>query len=580
MDKEPNKSSSELYREERKKRLAKAEEKKDKETKSPNPKKVKISVIVAVVLVVAILGGFLLNFFGATQRMQTAIITSDGTKVSVAEYEYYYRYFLNSYHNTSAQYESAYQQYYGAGAGLMMTGYDSTKTPENQKYKLGKLDEKKYGKNPTWADYFQDLAIQSCFMNRDLAKKAKENGLKLTKADTKELNGFIEDLRSNAAKNNYSLDAYLRENFGKGMNEKLLRELFENQTLSEKYSKMKQDEFEKAITDDMVNKEYEKNKDDYDVVDIRVFNLSSTAVKEDKDKKKTEAELKAETKKAADEVKANAQKMFDGIKDEKSFISQAYVYAPSDSKESYKDENKTLMSGAQKKSISSNVNEDVAKWVYEDGRVAGDKKLFTVDNEDGSASCYVVYVVKPQYREDTPQPVDVRHILVAFDDNQEDGKDVTVTDELKAKKLKEAEDLLAKWKSGKATEESFAELAKKNTDDSGSAENGGLIEDIKKSSNYVKPFLDWCFVDGRKAGDAGIVESTYGYHVMYCVSVSDKAEWQNTIISKTVEKKYNDYFDDFLKKAEKKVEVKEKKVAKVRSSMEKVAGQMVAQTLK
>ncbi len=577
MDKEPNKNSSELYREKRKERLAKAEEKKGNKPTSPDKKnhKVKASVIISIVLVVALISGFLINFFGVPKRMTTALTTSDGTKISVAEYEYYYRYFLTSYHSTSAQYESAYQQYYGEGAGVMMTGYDANKTPENQKYTLSELDKDKYGKNPTWADYFESLSIQSCYMNRDLAQKAIKAGMKITDDDKKELNEYIKDIRETAAENNYSLDAYLRQNFGKGMNEKLLREIFENQTLAEKYSNSKQKEFEDSITDETVNKEYNENKDDYDVVDIRMFYLSSTAASDESDKK-TDEELKAETKKSAEETKANIQKMFDGVKDEASFVSQAYAYASESSKDKYKEDSATLMSATNKSNITSYVSEDAAKWVYDDSRVAGDRKIFTKENEDGSVTCYVLYVVNPAYRDDTPQPVDVRHILVSFDDNTEDDKDVTVTDELKAKKLQEAEKLLKTWKDGKATEDTFSELAKKNSDDTGSAEDGGLIEDISKSSNYVKPFLNWCFESGRKSGDTGIVESTYGYHIMYCVSVADKAEWQNTITSSLVEEKYNDYFNDYLEKADKKVVLKDKKIAKVRSSMEKIAGRMIA----
>ena len=31
----------------------------------------------------------------------------------------------------------------------------------------------------------------------------------------------------------------------------------------------------------------------------------------------------------------------------------------------------------------------------------------------------------------------------------------------------------------------------------------------------MQEFLDWCFADGRQVGDAGVIDSTYGSHVMY-----------------------------------------------------------------
>ena len=36
----------------------------------------------------------------------------------------------------------------------------------------------------------------------------------------------------------------------------------------------------------------------------------------------------------------------------------------------------------------------------------------------------------------------------------------------------------------------------------------------------VAAFNDWCFDSSRKPGDTGIVETTYGYHVMYFVGTT------------------------------------------------------------
>ena len=37
----------------------------------------------------------------------------------------------------------------------------------------------------------------------------------------------------------------------------------------------------------------------------------------------------------------------------------------------------------------------------------------------------------------------------------------------------------------------------------------------------VENFNDWCFAEGRKTGDTGIVESDYGYHIMFYSADSD-----------------------------------------------------------
>ena len=97
-------------------------------------------------------------------------------------------------------------------------------------------------------------------------------------------------------------------------------------------------------------------------------------------------------------------------------------------------------------------------------------------------------------------------------------------DETKAK----AESLLAQWKSGDATEDSFAQLAVENSQDTGSAANGGLYQQVYQGRT-VPEFNDWCFDSARKSGDTGIVygeSSSYkGYHIMYFVG-TDLPYWQ------------------------------------------------------
>ena len=42
----------------------------------------------------------------------------------------------------------------------------------------------------------------------------------------------------------------------------------------------------------------------------------------------------------------------------------------------------------------------------------------------------------------------------------------------------------------------------------------------------VQPFNDWCFDPARQSGDTGIVETSYGFHVMYFVSKTDNYQWK------------------------------------------------------
>ena len=112
--------------------------------------------------------------------------------------------------------------------------------------------------------------------------------------------------------------------------------------------------------------------------------------------------------------------------------------------------------------------------------------------------------------------VDVRHILICPNGGTTDANNVTTYSEAEwAECLKEAEAVLAQWKAGKATEETFAELASKLSEDGGSNTSGGLYTGITAETNFVKPFLDWSMDKSRKVGDTDIVKTDYGYHIMY-----------------------------------------------------------------
>ena len=123
----------------------------------------------------------------------------------------------------------------------------------------------------------------------------------------------------------------------------------------------------------------------------------------------------------------------------------------------------------------------------------------------------------------------VRHLLVMPEGgttNEETGETVYSEDELNAA-LKKAEDLLAQWKAGDATEESFAALVAEHTDDTGSATTGGLYDDVAPGSSYVEEFRAWAIDANRQKGETDIVKTEFGYHIMYYVS--GEPYWVNRV---------------------------------------------------
>lgn len=119
---------------------------------------------------------------------------------------------------------------------------------------------------------------------------------------------------------------------------------------------------------------------------------------------------------------------------------------------------------------------------------------------------------------------DIRHILIKLEGGTENAEGEVIYSDADWEKCKaEADKLMKEWLDGEHTEETFAELANKHTDDTGSNTNGGLYEDLDADTNFVDPFVDWYMEEGRKVGDYGLIKTEFGYHLMYCSGV--EAEW-------------------------------------------------------
>ena len=133
---------------------------------------------------------------------------------------------------------------------------------------------------------------------------------------------------------------------------------------------------------------------------------------------------------------------------------------------------------------------------------------------------------------DNSVSVDVRHILICPTGGTEnDDGSVTYSEaEWEACRVK-AQDLYDQWLAD-GTEDGFATLAGQYTEDPGSMSTGGLYTEVQQG-DMVAPFDAWCFDASRKYGDSGLVQTDYGYHLMFFVAAEQTwvANVQNTIIN-------------------------------------------------
>ncbi|MBO7319768.1 MAG: hypothetical protein J6V06_07110, partial [Clostridia bacterium] len=166
------KSAAELYREERKARIAKAAKKNAKKSHKVILTKGMKKAIAAVVVIaiVAGIGAFSVMNSGMLERGKVAFNVGD-VEVTAPEYGFYYSSVFSQYFNMSYQYDT----YYGAGMGKMYTGYDYNVSPDQQAYS-GEIEGVE---KPMFTDFFKSQAIASLQYVKGSVKYAQENGIEL-----------------------------------------------------------------------------------------------------------------------------------------------------------------------------------------------------------------------------------------------------------------------------------------------------------------------------------------------------------------------------------------------------------------
>lgn len=168
-------------------------------------------------------------------------------------------------------------------------------------------------------------------------------------------------------------------------------------------------------------------------------------------------------------------------------------------------------------------------------------------------------------KKDGSYTVDVRHILMLINNfadeaekdesgtdaqTEEENKTETgsdITEEQWAACLAAAQKIYDEWLAGDKTEEHFAELANKYSDDNnGNVTNGGIYTFVAKG-DMVEDFNTWCFTEGRQPGDTDIVKTKFGYHVMYFVGSEETwiTKTRSAYISDQSNKIVEDALDQF-----------------------------------
>ena len=323
----------------------------------------------------------------------------------------------------------------------------------------------------TWFDYFIDVALQSMTQSVTLADKAEAEGFDASTEADNAVESGLASVDTYASYYGTTRAKYLQAAFGEYMTEDVFKQCVRRDAIASAYQQSYADSL--TYTDTDLQAAYDANPSAYQSADIEyvLFNttLDSDATDEDKAAAQAENKTKAESLLARYAQGEN----FEALAEE---LDGSYTHL----------------------SNASSTSSDLLQWAFDDARVSGDTTTI-VYNQTG----YYAALFHDRTRNDY-YPVSVRHILVSDEDK--------------------ANELLTEYLGGEQTEDAFAALAQTNSTDS-SASNGGLYENIYKGQ-MVAAFEDWCFDPVRQPGDTGIVQTSYGYHVMYFVGTGDEPYWK------------------------------------------------------
>lgn len=465
---------------------------KRKEEKEKEKKEERISTAVGIVFLVALVclvASFPIRTYLATHETYVVI---NGEEVNKVEFDYVYNTSKNNY----------ITQY---GSYLNYFGLDTSKD----------LSTQMYSDTLTWQDYFEQNAVESLKQNKALMAEAKAAGF--TYDTTDEYNTFKETIKTSAAAAGVSDKEYVRSIYGSYATMGRIEEYVKNDmVMNAYYQKLQEDN---APSDDEIQSYYEENKATYDSVDYRLITIEADLPTEPTELADPVEETAADTTGTTDGTAAT-----DGTQDTAYQPSDAEIAkAMEDAKVLADDAEQTVAKDgeAHENEKKSSVNYLISDWLFDDARKAGDTTVITNDN----SHCYYAVAFEKRYLDETPS-ADVRVIIPTED--------------------KTGEEILEEWKNGAATEDSFAELCKKYTQDTSAVENGGLFEQVTKTG-MTEELSNWIFDSSRQAGDTVAITVSDTTYVLYYIG-QDQPEWKinikNTLVSDTMSQHMQDITAD------------------------------------
>lgn len=450
----------------------KVQRRKEQKEKEERDKKISIAVgIVIAVALVCFIASFPIRTF---LTVNGTYITVDGESVSRVEFDYYYNIAMSNYLN-------------GEGAWLYYMGIDLS----------GDLSQQMYSEDMSFKDYFDEMAVELISQNKALAKEARAAGFVF---DTSEnYKGYMESLRQYVSEEGTTAKAYIRSVYGPYATESRVKPYVEEMMYANAYYDSVVGEM--TFTQDEIQQYYEENKNDYDLIDYRLSSVFAELPKEP-----TELADPAETAAPAEDGETGTETT-GTYEPSEAEIAKAMEIARAEAD----DLEKTIKTEGEQTvgAVYSDVTYTLREWLFSEERQAGDTTVI----EDATYNRFYVLAFEKRYRSESLS-ADARIIMTNAGNGQE---------------------ILDEWKSGEATEASFAGLYDKYNDSTLTYVEGGLYEELFVS-RLSEELAEWISDSSRVSGDTAVItpaEDSYSYVVYYVAP--NRAEWivsiENTLRS-------------------------------------------------
>ncbi|MCL2827692.1 MAG: peptidylprolyl isomerase [Oscillospiraceae bacterium] len=374
-----------------------------------------------------------------------------------------------------------------------------------------------------------ERAVEMATRSTVLYRQAVAAGLTLTPEWQAQIDAEIQRFQDTAEMWDVSVDAVLIHEFGdssaRSINLNVLRRLFETAALGHMYVEHAIEERRAGYSQAELEAFYQENRDDIEFIAFRVHAIPFTPEADIPELLETEG-FEPEMVTALADARAAADAIAQAARDGEEGFVEGVLESMDEEMRAWFSEEETRHS-APRSQLDALAYGD---WLLADQRSEGDVTVVVGDHD--------VFVVLFLSADDNRYyTANVRHILIRpeevesidFSDPDLDFEEIDweaiAAEEEAAQAVAEAEAeaILARWRAGAATEESFIELVREYSDDyHEGAADPGMISDINRQSNLVPEFLSWSTDTARQVGDVGIVQTQFGFHIMYFVGYNDE----------------------------------------------------------